>query len=143
VKTRLLLLTELGALFDPSDCAGFRRWLRGLRLLRPTQTCGAVDRQRQTDVLLAASSNPPLPLRLIAHLRAPSSNDIVDAIVPTHLFGTRRHRILQCAARPFVLLQDSVGFGCPLEWIRVGVALGDPGVDGGDEFVDEVRPPLE
>jgi hypothetical protein len=38
-----------------------------------------------------------------------------------------------------ILLQDDVGFGGPLEGLRFGVALGEPGLDGSLEFGDALE----
>src|SRR5262245_46155112 len=48
--------------------------------------------------------------------------------VPTHSFRTRLH-LVQRTAGAGVLLDNAIGFGGPLEGLRVGVALGNPSLD--------------
>ena len=50
--------------------------------------------------------------------------------VLTHSFSTRREVFFQRAPGTCILLEDDIGFGGPLEGIRFGVALGEPGLDG-------------
>src|SRR6476660_7228535 len=46
----------------------------------------------------------------------------------THSFDTGR-RLLPGLAGTSVLFEDGIGLGGPLEWLRLGVARGDPGFD--------------
>ena len=54
----------------------------------------------------------------------------VSASVLTHSFSTRREVFFQRALGTCILLEDDIGFGGPLEGLRFGVALGEPGLDG-------------
>ena len=53
------------------------------------------------------------------------------ASVLTHSFSTRREVFFQRALGTCILLEDDIGFGGPLEGLRFGVALGEPGLDAG------------
>ena len=46
-------------------------------------------------------------------------------------FSTRREVFFQRALGTCILLEDDIGFGGPLEGLRFGVALGEPGLDAG------------
>ena len=49
-----------------------------------------------------------------------------------------RHRAKEFI-RFLILLEDDIGFGGPLEGLRFGVALGEPGLDGSLEFGDALE----
>ena len=59
--------------------------------------------------------------------------------VLTHSFSTRREVFFQRALGTCILLEDDIGFGGPLEGLRFGVALGEPGLDGSLEFGDALE----
>ena len=59
--------------------------------------------------------------------------------VLTHSFDTRRGGLFERVPRPRIFLQDGIGFGGPLEGLRFGVALSEPGLDGSFEFGDALE----
>jgi hypothetical protein len=61
------------------------------------------------------------------------------ASVLTHSFNTRREVFFQRAPGTCILLEDDIGVGGPLEGLRFGVALGEPGLDGSLEFGDALE----
>ena len=64
-----------------------------------------------------------------ASVPAPCSKLIASVL--THSFSTRREVFFQRAPGTCILLEDDIGFGGPLEGLRFGVALGEPGLDAG------------
>src|SRR5271157_4431682 len=72
-------------------------------------------------------------------LRPRAGVDCCHSSVLTHSFSTRREVFFQRAPGTCILLEDDIGFGGPLEGLRFGVALGEPGLDGSLEFGDALE----
>ena len=68
----------------------------------------------------------------------PGTGSRGHASVPLHSFSTRREVFFQRAPGTCILLKDDIGFGGPLEGLRFGVALGEPGLDGSLELGDAI-----
>ena len=67
-----------------------------------------------------------------------SASECLTSVL-THSFSTRREVFFQRAPGTCILLEDDIGFGGPLEGLRFGVALGEPGLDGSLEFGDALE----
>ena len=90
-----------------------------------------IEQVRGTSAMLAEAEQ-----RVAAFTAELALQKLPDASVLTHSFSTRRKVFFQRPPAACILLQDDIGFGCPLEGLRFGVALGEPDLDGSLEFGD-------
>ena len=83
-----------------------------------------IYKRRSAAPQLAACLMPPRQLIELAYRHQITGNSCL-----THSFSTRREVFFQRAPGTCILLEDDIGFGGPLEGLRFGVVLGEPGLD--------------